>query len=201
VPAWTVDYWQAWVYWLLASASILFITLYFLRRDPQLMERRLRAGPRAEQQKQQRVIQSFSSAGLCSLFVMCGLDHYFGWSSVPPGAVAAGNVLVLLSFAGVFFVFRQNTYTSGTIAVDTAQAVVSTGLYGVVRHPMYLATLLLLLATPPALGSWWGLAAWLAMLAAIVSRLLDEERFLVQHLAGYPEYREQVRHRLIPGVW
>jgi len=201
LPAWSLAFWQGWVYWLVFSGSVLLITIYFLRHDPSLIERRLQAGPAAEKQRSQRVIQLVASIAFCALFVVAGLDHRFSWSRVPVALVGAGDALAGLGFLVVFLVFKENTYTSSIIEVAGDQTVISTGPYGLVRHPMYAGALLLLLMTPLALGSWWALVPVIPLGVAIVWRLLDEERFLIRSLPGYKAYLEKVSRRLMPGVW
>ena len=200
-PAWTLRYWQAWLYLLVFGAATLIITIDLWRRDPALLARRVKGGPIAEARKSQQSIQAFSSAAFLALLIVPSLDHRFGWSRVPLAFVLASDLLVALGFYIVFAVFRVNTFTASTVEVAENQTVVSTGPYAFVRHPMYAGALIMLLATPPALGSWWGLLAFPAMLAAIVVRLIDEERLLCATLSGYAEYAARVRHRLLPFVW
>jgi protein-S-isoprenylcysteine O-methyltransferase Ste14 len=201
LPAGTVDYWQAWVYLLVFGGSAAAITLYLWNRDLALLQRRVSGGPTAERERSQQVIQLVASVAFVGLYVVAGFDRRFGWSDVPIVVSLAADVVVLLGFLIIFFVFRENTYTSATIEVAADQAVISSGPYSVVRHPMYAAALLMLLATPVALGSWWALLMFVPLCAVIVWRLKDEERFLSANLPGYGEYRAQVRRRLIPGVW
>jgi protein-S-isoprenylcysteine O-methyltransferase Ste14 len=142
-----------------------------------------------------------ASAAFIAMVVVPALDHRFGWSHVPLGIVIAGDLLVLLGFVFVFIVYRANTYTSATIEVAKGQTVISTGPYGLVRHPMYASVTLYVLGTSLALGSWWGLVAAAVMLPILVWRLVDEERMLVDQLPGYNAYRQRVRRRLVPFVW
>jgi protein-S-isoprenylcysteine O-methyltransferase Ste14 len=135
------------------------------------------------------------------VLVVPALDHRFRWSSVPLYATIAGDALTALCFFTTFRVYRENTFTSATIELTQDQKVISAGPYAVVRHPMYAGGLLLFLGTPLALGSYWGLLAFGATLPALIWRLMDEERFLAEHLAGYVEYCGRVRWRLIPGIF
>jgi protein-S-isoprenylcysteine O-methyltransferase Ste14 len=201
LPAGTLDYWQAWVFLAVFGLSVLAITLDLLRRDPQLLERRTSAGPVAEKEPSQRLIQSLASLAFVALFVVCAVDHRLGWSAVPLAVVALGDVLVALGLLAVFLVFQENPFTSATIEVGAEQRVISTGPYGLVRHPMYAGALVMLLGVPLALGSWWGLLVVVAMATVIVWRLLDEEKYLAKNLPGYPEYQRHVRYRLLPLVW
>src|ERR1044072_1325508 len=201
LPAWSLTWWQGWLYWFLFGAACLALTLYFLRHDPALIARRMKAGPTAEREPRQKVIQGIASILVCTAFVVSGLDHAFGWSSVSAVAVLIADAFVLLGFPVMFLAFRENSFAASTIRVDSGQRVIDTGLYGVVRHPMYVGALIMFLATPVALGSWWGLAPVTLLAAAIAWRLIDEENFLVRNLAGYADYRRKVQARLIPGVW
>lgn len=200
-PAWTVRYWQAWVYLAVFAGSAALITAYLWRNDPQLLERRVRAGPGAESEKRQVLIQGFASLAFVGVLILPSLDHRFSWSRVPLAVAIAGDVLVACGFLIVFAVFKENTFTAATIGVAPDQTVVSTGPYAVVRHPMYAGALVLLLGTPPALGSWWGLPMVVAMAGVIAWRLIDEEKLLVQRLPGYAAYRQKVRYRLAPRLW
>lgn len=201
VPAGTLDYFQAWLYLAAFFGSVTVITLYLWRRDPALLQRRVNAGPSAEQRGRQKAIQAVAAIAFIALFVVCSLDHRFGWSTLPWQISLTAEIGVLLGFVIVFLVFKQNTYTAATIEVAAEQSVVTTGVYAVVRHPMYAGALLMLIATPIALGSVWGLVALVPMFAAIIWRLLDEEEFLLGHLAGYAQYRARVRYRLVPWIW
>jgi protein-S-isoprenylcysteine O-methyltransferase Ste14 len=201
VTAGRINYWQAWVYLGIFFGASLLITLYLLKRDPVLLERRLSAGPAAEKRSSQKVIMLVVSGGFIALLVVSALDYRHGWSRVPLIGVLVGDLLVASGFAFIFRVFRENPFTSATIEVGEGQRVISTGPYAIVRHPMYASALLYLIGTPPALGSYWGLVALVGMLPFLIWRLLDEERLLANELPGYTEYQKEVRYRLVPGVW
>jgi len=201
LPAGTVRYWQAWAYLSVFMLVSFLTTLYLVRRDPALLARRMSGGPTAEKRTSQKLIMLFVSVAFVALLVVPALDRRFGWSSVPPAVVVLGDLLVAAGFYLIFLVYRENTYTSATIEVAEGQKVVSTGPYAVVRHPMYAGGLLYLAATPLALGSYWGLLAFAALLPFLVWRLLDEEQFLARDLPGYREYRQRIRYRLVPFVW
>ena len=200
-PAWTLDYWQAWVYLCVFAASAALITAYLWKNDPKLLERRINAGPGAEKEKRQKLVQLVASFVFMGAMIVPSLDHRFSWSTVPLTVVVVGDVLVALGFLIVFLVFKENTFTAATIAVTPDQKVVSTGPYAVVRHPMYSGALVMLLGTPLALGSWWGLLMFIPMVLTIAWRARDEERFLFKNLPGYEEYCQTVRYRLLPFVW
>jgi protein-S-isoprenylcysteine O-methyltransferase Ste14 len=201
VPAWTILYWQAWVYLAVFFGSSGAITLYLMKNDPALLARRLSAGPRAEKEKSQKIIMFFVTLTFGAMFIVSALDYRFMWSDVPLYAVIAGDILVAVGFFIVFLVYKENTFSSATIGVDKDQKVISTGPYALVRHPMYGGGLLMFLATPPALDSWWGLLSFIPAVLLIVWRLLDEEKLLAKNLSGYTEYQQKVRSRLIPGIF
>jgi len=197
----TLRYWPGWAYLALFSGASLLTTLYLMNNDPELLARRMRGGPTAEKQPAQRLIMLFTSAGFIALMVVPGLDHRFAWSTVPLGAVIAGDALVALGFAIIFRVYKENTFSAATIDVFQGQKVISTGPYRHVRHPMYAGASLYLLGTPLALGSYWGLIACAATLPFLLWRLFAEEAFLQRNLPGYDAYRKLVRWRLLPGVF
>jgi protein-S-isoprenylcysteine O-methyltransferase Ste14 len=201
VPAGTVHYWQAWLYLSIFTGASGLTTAYLLRRDPALLERRMRGGPTAEKRPVQKIIMLATSIGFLALLAVPALDHRFGWSAVPHGAVVAGNVLVAIGFYLISQVYRANTFTSATIEVAENQQVISTGPYAIVRHPMYASASLYLFGTPLALGSYWGFVPIAGMMPFLIWRLVDEERFLARNLPGYTEYQRRVPHRLVPFVW
>ena len=197
----TVRYWQGWIYLILFVGMSGGITLELMRRDPALLERRMKGGPLAEPRPLQRVLMLGASLGFIALLVVPALDFRFKWSTVPLGIVVLGEVLFVIGFVFIARVYRENTFTSATIGVAEGQRVVSTGPYAIVRHPMYASALLYLLGTPLALGSYWGLAALAFMIPFLVWRLLDEEQMLARDLPGYAEYQKHVRYHLVPFVW
>lgn len=201
VPAGTVRYPAAWIYAGLFTACVAGITWYLQRHDPALLRRRMAAGPAAEKERIQRVIQSIASIAFVGMFVVAGLDRRYAWSMVTGGLVAVGDVLLVLGLGIVFLTFRENSFTSGTVEVAAEQRVVDTGPYALVRHPMYAGSLLFLLGTPLALGSWWALLPFVLLVAIVVVRLVAEERLLARTLSGYDAYLKRVRHRLVPLVW
>jgi protein-S-isoprenylcysteine O-methyltransferase Ste14 len=201
LPAGTFNYWQAWVFIAVFVACNLPLTIWVAINDPQLLERRMRAGPAAEKEKSQKIIVTIAFLAFAGEVLIPALDRRFGWSDVPTSIVILGSALIVLSYIGFYFVFRENTYGAATIRVEENQRVISTGPYAVVRHPMYAAALILMLGIPLALGSWWGLLALLAGVPALVWRILDEERLLKRDLPGYAEYTQRMRFRLIPGLF
>jgi len=172
--------------------------LYLMKNGPALLARRSR---RAQKETSQKIIMSFAKIAFVALLVVSALDHRFRWSSVPPPAVLAAEVLVAMGFYLIFLVYKENPFTAAIIQVEKEQKVISTGPYAIVRHPMYSGALLMRLATPPALGSWWGLVVFIPMLPFLIWRLFDEEKYLSKNLSGYAEYCKRVRSRLIPGIF
>jgi protein-S-isoprenylcysteine O-methyltransferase Ste14 len=201
IPAGTIYYWEAWVYLSIFTGASLLTTLYLIKNDPALLQRRMRGGPGAEKRAVQKIIMLFTSAGFIALLVVPALDHRFGWSTVPFVGVITGDVLVATGFYFIYRVYRENPFTSATIEVAENQRVISTGPYAIVRHPMYASGLLYLFGTPLALGSCFGVLVVLAMAPFLIWRLIDEERFLASNLAGYAEYQQRVRYRLVPLIW
>jgi protein-S-isoprenylcysteine O-methyltransferase Ste14 len=197
----TMQYCQAWVYVSVFLEASVLTTRYLMKKDPALLARRMRGGPMFEKEATQRMIMVFTSLGFIALLVVPALDHRFGWSDVPVWAVVLGEVLVVIGFYLIFLVYRENSFTAATIDVAPGQKVIATGPYAVVRHPMYASGSLYMLGTPLALGSYWGFLALAAMMPFLLWRLLDEERILTNELPGYAEYRQRVRHRLVPMVW
>jgi protein-S-isoprenylcysteine O-methyltransferase Ste14 len=201
VPAGTLDYWQAWLFLACYFTASLVVSLWLMRNDPALLQRRMRGGPFAEGERSQKIIMTVMSLGFIAALVVPGLDRRFGWSHMPDAAAIFGDLLLLAGWVGIFAVFRANTYAAATIRVASGQTVISTGPYAVVRHPMYAAALLLFLGIPIALGSWWGVLVVTLLLPVLAWRLIDEERVLLRDLEGYADYRRTVRWRLIPGLW
>ena len=201
LPAWTLDYWQAWTFLALFGASALAITLYLMKKDPMLLARRIQGGPTAEKEWSQRIIQTITAIMFIAMLVVPALDHRLHWSTVSLSMTIAGDVLVGLGFLIIFFVYKENTFASATIEVASEQKVVTTGLYALVRHPMYMGALFLLVGMPLALGSWWGLFVYLLFMPALLWRIFDEEKFLAKNLRGYSEYLSKVPYRLVPYLW
>ena len=197
----TLRYWQAWVFLAIYFACSIVITLYLTRKDPALLARRMAGGPFAEKELVQKIIMWLASIDFIVLIVLPAFDHRFGWSQVPASVMLIGDGLVLLGWLGIYFVFRENSFASATIATSADQRVISTGPYALVRHPMYAAAFIMLLGIPLALGSWWGVLVVIALVPALVWRLIDEERFMARNLPDYVEYQNTVRYRLMPLIW
>jgi protein-S-isoprenylcysteine O-methyltransferase Ste14 len=201
LPAWTLDYWQAWTFLVVFGVSSLAITLYLMKKDPKLLERRVYAGPTAEKRLGQKIVQFIASLGFAAILVVSALDHRFAWSAVPLYASLLGDALVAIGFLIIFLVYKENTFASATIELYPDQNVISTGLYALVRHPMYMGALPLLLGIPLSLGSWLSLLVIVLIMPALIWRLLDEEKFLAKNLSGYVEYQNKVKYHLVPFIW
>lgn len=201
IPVWTFNYWQAWVFLAVLSISVFAITLYLAKNDPKLLERRVSAGSMAEKEKSQKIIQFVAQIAFILIFVISAIDHRFNWSFVPSDVSIIGDVLVVIGLLLVFFVFKENTYTSAIIEVNTNQKVISTGLYSIVRHPMYFGAIIMLLGVPPALDSWWGILSVILISLVMIWRLIDEEKYLEKNLSGYKDYEKKVKYRLVPFIW
>jgi protein-S-isoprenylcysteine O-methyltransferase Ste14 len=200
-PAGTFGYWQAWLFIAVFAASTWIPTVYLLRTNPQALQRRMRAGPAAEPRMAQKIIITFAFLALATMLVVSALDHRFGWSPVPVAVSLVGDVLVAAGLVIAMLVLIQNSYAAATIRVEAEQRVVSTGLYGLVRHPMYVGNIVLMVGIPLALGSYWGLLLVVLGVIVLAARIVDEEKALEHELAGYREYAQQVRYRLVPYVW
>ena len=201
LPAGTVHYWQAWVFVAVLALTTIVPSAVLAARYPEALARRMKAGSAAESRPAQRVIISLTIGLVFVTFALSALDHRFGWSSVPTWLVIVGNVLVAAGLSIAQLVIVQNNYAAATIRVEADQPLVSTGLYGLVRHPMYFGSLIMMVGTPPALDSLWGLLAVVAAVPVLAASILDEEKLLNAELNGYRDYTQQVRYRLIPGVW
>ncbi len=201
IPAWTLDYWQAWVFIMFMMIPLSFGSLYTSIKDPALAQRREKISPTAQQSVPEKVFVCIVLLSSGALLVVAALDHRFSWSQMSPYVSLAGDGLIALFFLIGFFVFKVNSYAAATVQTFEGQKVVSTGLYAVVRHPMYLGFLVMFIGIPLALGSWWGLAFLVLEIPLWGWRTLDEEKLLKRDLPGYIEYTRKVRYRLVPYLW
>ncbi len=200
-PAGTFHYWQAWLFIFVFIFATMGPSLYLAVKMPDALKRRMKAGPFAETRPLQKVIITGTVLSVAAVLVVSALDHRFGWSTVPTAVIVIGLVLVFLGLTMAQFVVIQNNYAGATVTVEADQELVSTGLYGLVRHPMYVGTLVMMLGTPLALDSYWGLVLIAPALLILALRITDEEKALRQELDGYEEYTHKVHYRLVPGVW
>jgi protein-S-isoprenylcysteine O-methyltransferase Ste14 len=201
LPTGTLNYWQAWLFIAVFAVVTTIPSIYLAVKDPEALRRRMRAGPAAETRMAQRIAISGTILSVVAVLVVSALDHRFGWSQVPTAVVILGDVLVALGLGIAMMVVIQNSYAAATVTVEAEQKVVSTGLYGLVRHPMYVGTLIMMIGTPLALDSYWGLVAIAPGLVVLGFRIVDEEKLLTDELAGYREYMQKVHYRLVPYVW
>ncbi|BBU21748.1 hypothetical protein MXEN_17408 [Mycobacterium xenopi RIVM700367] len=201
LPAGTLHYWQAWVFLAVFALSTWLPSIYLLRTNPAALERRMRAGPLAETRTLQRIVIAGLFICFAAMFVVSALDHRFGWSPVPATVSLVGDVLVAIGLGVAMLVIIQNSYAAANVTVEEDQQLVTTGLYGLVRHPMYTGNVILMVGTPLALGSYCGLVFVVPGLVALVLRIRDEEQLLAQRLGGYREYLQQVRYHLVPYLW
>ena len=198
LPAGTLNYWEVYVYFGILIVPMLFVLMYFLGKDPRFLERRSRG---AEKVKEQKLIQLINLPVFMAAFIIPGLDKRFGWSDIPVEVIIITDIVILLGYLIIFIVFRENSYASRIIEIDKEQKVISTGLYSIIRHPMYLGVLIMYLPTPLALGSYWGLIPMGLLPVALVFRILNEEKVLSEKLEGYKDYCRKTKYRLIPYIW
>jgi protein-S-isoprenylcysteine O-methyltransferase Ste14 len=201
VPAGTFKYWQAWVFLVVVAISAWTPTIYLLRTNPVALEARMRGGPTAETRLAQKLVIGGLYLSLAAMVVVSALDHRFGWSPVPAAICLVGDVLVAAGLGVVAVVIIHNSYAAATVRVAEGQQVVSTGLYGMVRHPMYTGNVIMMIGIPLALGSYWGLVFVAPGVIVLIARIRDEERLLQKELDGYREYTQKVRYRLVPSMW
>lgn len=197
----TFNYWQAWVLLVVCALSAWIPSVYLQRANPAAHQRRMRAGPVAESRTVQKVAIAGWYSSLAAILVVSALDHRFGWSSVPPEICLVGDVLVAVALGVVMLVVFQNSYAAATVRVEAGQKLVSTGLYGLVRHPMYTGDVIMMVGIPVALGSYWGLVIVIPGLTVLALRIRDEEKLLRAELDGYRVYTRKVRYRLVPHMW
>ena len=201
VSAGTVNYWQGWVFLAVFTVVSLVPTNYLGRKYPDALERRTHAGVRAESRPVQKVVIAGTFLAFAALLVVPALDYRFGWSQVPAWVSIVGVVMVAVGLGMAMLVIIQNHYASANITIEDGQPLVNTGLYGVVRHPMYLGNVILLTGMALALGSYWALLIVVGGLLLMAVRIFDEEKLLTEQLAGYRQYIHDVRYRLVPLVW
>jgi protein-S-isoprenylcysteine O-methyltransferase Ste14 len=201
LPVGTFNYWQAWVFLAVFALSVWIPGIYVLRTNPAALQQRTRAGPTAENRMVQKVVIASWYLSLAATFVVSALDHRFGWSPVPTTIWLVGDVLVAVGLGVTMLVVIQNSYAAATVRVQAGQKLVSTGLYGLVRHPMYAGNVIMMVGIPLALGSYWGLVFVAPGLIVLAVRIRDEEKLLQEELDGYRQYTQKVRYRLVPYAW
>ena len=198
IPAGTFSFWQAWLFIGILFIPMLIVGFVLMSRNPELLRKRLDA---KEKEGEQKSVVAMSSLLFLAMFVIAGLNHRYGWWILPDWLVITAAVVFLLGYAVYAEVMRENVWLSRTVEVQDNQQVVDTGLYGIVRHPMYTATLILFLTMPLVLASFWSFVVMLLYIPIVVQRIYNEEMVLKQELNGYSEYIQRVRYRLIPFIW
>jgi protein-S-isoprenylcysteine O-methyltransferase Ste14 len=201
LPAGTLNYWQAWVFIGVFTLATIIPGIYLARTNPAALRRRMRGGPLAEGRTIQKIVIIGAFLDLFAMVVLSVFDHRMGWSSVPVRLSLLGDVLIAAGIGFAMLVIVQNNYAAATVRVETGQSVASTGVYKVVRHPMYVGNVIMMVGIPLALGSYWGLLLVIPGVLVLVSRIRDEEKMLTEELGGYREYMQRVRYRLLPYVW
>jgi protein-S-isoprenylcysteine O-methyltransferase Ste14 len=198
LPAGTFKFWPVYVYFVILIIPFFIVIRYFLKKDPEFLTRRMKM---KEKEKQQKIVAFLSWIAFLAGFMLPGFDYRYGWSEMSTWVIILGDLFVLAGYLSVFLVFKENSYASRVIEVVEGQRVISTGPYSVVRHPMYLGTSIMYLATPVALGSYWGIIPFAAFSLILVLRIHNEEKVLSEQLPGYKEYCKNVRYRMIPFIW
>ena len=198
LPAWSFSYWNAWLFMGILFVPMFIAGIVMLGKNPELLQKRLDA---KEKEAEQKSVVASSGLMFLASFIVAGLDWRFGWTNMPNWMVWAATGLFLLSYVLYAEVLRENTYLSRTIEVQENQKVIDTGLYGIVRHPMYMATIVLFLSMPLVLGSLYSFIIMLAYIPIIAKRIRNEEKVLEESLPGYKEYKQKVKYKVIPFIW
>jgi len=198
LAAGTVRYWQAWIFLLLLFGSVITVLIILILKDPDLLERRMKA---KEKERAQKLVQALVAPVLLAVWLIPGFDVRWGWSSVPVPVVVLADALFLAAYFLFYRVLRSNSYAARTVEVEQGQNLMTTGPYAVIRHPMYAVILLIYLATPVALGSYWGLLGALPLPFLLALRIRNEETVLLRDLTGYEAYMQKTRYRLVPFIW
>lgn len=196
LPAGSFRYWQGWIYWTTFLITTLFITVYFFKRSPEILAGRWQPKDQATVRKIPAFFNLFFLA-----YIIPGFDFRFHWSNVPVGVVVAANLIFFLGHVLIVRVFMENSYASANIKVGEDQQVIATGPYAKIRHPMYTGMLMMVLATPLALGSYWAVIPGLLIIPWTIIRIRNEEELLLRDLSGYQDYCTKTPYRLIPSVW
>lgn len=198
LPAWSFCYWNAWLFMGILFVPMFIAGIIMLGKNPELLQKRLDA---KEKEAEQKSVVALSGLMFLAAFIVAGLDWRFGWTNMPTWVVWVATGLFLLSYLLYAEVLRENTYLSRTIEVQEDQKVIDTGLYGIVRHPMYMATLVLFLSMPLVLGSLYSFLIMLVYIPIIAKRIRNEEKVLEEGLPGYKEYKQKVKYKVIPLIW
>ncbi len=198
LPAGSIKFWEAWVYMGILFTPMIFVLIYLLKKDPELLERRMKM---KEKEEPQKVFVKLSILVFLTAFIIPGFDYRFEWSEVPFVVIIIADLFIFIGYLLFFLVLKENTHASRIIEVGKGQKVISTGPYAIIRHPMYVAVLMMYILSPLALGSYWAVSAVLPLPALIILRIKNEEKILIDKLSGYREYTQKVKYRLIPYIW
>lgn len=198
LPAGTFAYWEAWIYLAILLIPMSIVMIYFLKKNPEFLARRMKL---KEKEGEQKIIVKLALIPFLFAFILPGIDKRFGWSNVPIFIIVAAEILVCVGYIFVVLVFKENEFASRVIEVVKGQKVIQSGPYRFVRHPMYLGSILMYVASPLALGSYWAIIPALFIIPILVARILNEESVLTKELEGYSEYKQKTKHRLFPGIW
>ncbi len=198
LPAGSIKFWEAWVYMGILFTPMIFVLIYLLKKDPELLERRMKM---KEKEEPQKVFVKLSILVFLTAFIIPGFDYRFEWSEVPFVVIIIADLFIFIGYLLFFLVLKENTHASRIIEVGKGQKVISTGPYAIIRHPMYVAVLMMYILSPLALGSYWAVLAVLPLPVLIILRIKNEEKILIDKLSGYREYTQKVKYRLIPYIW
>ena len=198
IPAGTVNYWQAWLYFGILFIPMILVLIYLLKNDPALLQRRLKTN---EKQTRQILIVILSLPFYLGSYLLAGFDYRYQWSSIPWQVIVLTDVLIVAGYYLFFLTLKANSYASRIIEVADEQKLIDTGPYAYVRHPMYTGLLLIYVLSPIALGSWWGITASIFLPVIIILRIFNEETLLEKELSGYSEYMQRTPYRLVPYIW
>lgn len=198
LPAGSLNYYNGWMFIALLFLPMLSLGAVLLIKSPDLLEKRIGV---KEKEKTQKGVVAFSAFMFMIGFIIAGFDYRFGWSNIPLPIVITASVIMLLSYMLYAEVMRENAYLSRTVEVQENQKIIDSGLYGIVRHPMYAVTLWLFLSIPMVLGSWLSFLCFIPYIGVIVIRIINEEKVLEKGLEGYKDYKKRVKYRLIPFIW
>ncbi|MBK9601532.1 MAG: isoprenylcysteine carboxylmethyltransferase family protein [Anaerolineales bacterium] len=198
LPAGTFAYWEAWVYLAILLIPMLIVMIYFIKKTPEFLARRMQL---KEKEDEQKIIVKLALIPFLLAFILPGIDKRLGWSNVPILIIVVAEILVCIGYIFVVLVFKENQFASRIIEVVKGQKVIQSGPYRIVRHPMYLGTILMYVSSPLALGSYWAIIPAIFIIPILVARIINEEKVLTKKLEGYSAYKQKTRYRLIPGIW
>ena len=198
LPAGTFTYWEAWVYLAILLIPMLIVMIYFIKKAPEFLARRMQL---KEKEDEQKIIVKLALIPFLLAFILPGIDKRLGWSNVPILIIVVAEILVCIGYIFVILVFKENKFASRIIEVVKGQKVIQSGPYRIVRHPMYLGTILMYVVSPLALGSYWAIIPAIFIIPILIARIINEEKVLTKELEGYSEYKQKTKYRLIPGIW